>query len=357
MTIKNIIYSAHQRLEQVTNTPVKRSHLYELLAAAFGFNTYASLASKAILIKRKNPDSMDTVTLNLLQERAEEFGYVNTLAAELPVIIQEHLIGALTLTDLIAQLKNDDDLDEYDWEHEDSYQQLSPEVFNVLETLAKTGNPLAHYALALHHENGDDSDEDGISNDYWYKQMQSGRELGKVEKEFALAYQRQLSSESKYQFHLREAGRLGCNQALLDLAEKFGDHAFFIGHHQDVDTDPMRVAEIANNLGRYDEHRNWLTVAAAAGDIEAMRVLIENYDKKDLVRCWTWIYLSQLLGNDLSQDRYFAINEDGSNYDDDLGGPVYAGGESGLDLPRLDDEQNIIAWHAAEDLFNRIKIK
>lgn len=356
MTIKNIIYLAHQRLEQVTNIPVKRSHLYELLAAAFGFNTYASLTSQAILIQRKNPDPMDTVNLDLLQQRTEEFGYKNILTTELPVIIQEHQIGALTLADLIAQLKNDDYLDEYDWEHEDSYQQVSPEVFRALEALSKTGSPLAHYALALHHENGDDSDEDGVSNDYWYKQMQSGRELGKVEKEFALAYQRQLTSESKYQFHLREAARLGCSQALLDLAEKFGDHAFFIGHHRDVDTDPMRVAEIANRLHRYDDHRNWLTVAAEAGDIEAVRELIENYDKKDLVRCWTWVYLSQLLGNDLTQDRYFAINEDGSNYDDDIGGPVYAAGEAGLNLPLLNDEQSIIARHAAENLFNRIKM-
>jgi hypothetical protein len=299
---------------------------------------------------------MDTVNLDLLQQRTEEFGYRNILATELPVVIQEHQIGALTLADLVTQLKSDDYLDEYDWEHEDSYQQVSPEVFRALEALSKTGSPLAHYALALHHENGDDSDEDGVSNDYWYKQMQSGRELGKVEKEFALAYQRQLTSESKYQFHLREAARLGCSQALLDLAEKFGDHAFFIGHHRDVDTDPMRVAEIANRLHRYDDHRNWLTVAAEAGDIEAVRELIENYDKKDLVRCWTWVYLSQLLGNDLTQDRYFAINEDGSNYDDDIGGPVYAAGEAGLNLPLLNDEQSIIARHAAENLFNRIKM-
>lgn len=357
MTIKNIIYSAHQRLEQFTNIPIKRSHVYELLAAAFGFNTYASLTSRAILIQRKHPAPMDTVNLNLLKQRTEEFGYRNILATELPVVIQDHQIGALTLADLVTQLKSDDYLDENDWEHIDSYQQVSPEVFSALETLAKTGNPLAHYALALHHENGDESDENGISNDYWYKQMQSGRELGKVEKEFALAYQRQLTAESKYQFHLREAARLGCDLALLDLAEKFGDIAFFIGHHRDVDTDPMRVAEIAGRLRRYDDRRYWLTVAAETGNIEAMRKLIENYEKKDLVRCWTWVYLSQLLGNDLTQNRYYATNEDGSNYDDDIGGPLYASGEGGVNLPLLNDELHITARHAAENLFNRIKIK
>ena len=96
-----------------------------------------------------------------------------------------------------------------------------------LETAAKAGNALTHYALALHHENSDESDKDGVSNDYWYKQMQSGRMLIGIEKEFALTYQRQLSSDNKYHYHLREAARLGCDWALFDLAEKFGDHAFF----------------------------------------------------------------------------------------------------------------------------------
>ncbi|MGZ8982337.1 MAG: hypothetical protein ACXW11_00105 [Methylotenera sp.] len=74
MTIKNIIYSAHQSLEQVANTPVKRPHVYELLAAAFGFDTYASLTSKAILIQSKSPDLLGAVNLDLIQQRSEALG-------------------------------------------------------------------------------------------------------------------------------------------------------------------------------------------------------------------------------------------------------------------------------------------
>jgi len=54
--------------------------------------------------------------------------------------------------------------------------------------------------------------------------------------------------------------------------------------------------------------------------------LIEGFDSKDLVRCWTWIYLSQLLGEDLTKDRHYAINPDGSEYDDDVGDPAEVGG-------------------------------
>lgn len=351
MTIKNIIYSAHQTLEQLANIPVKRSHIYELLAAAFGFNTYASLTNQAFLIQSKKPRSADTIDMGLLQLRLEELGYKGIFTAALPEVMKEHRISVLSFSDLVAQLKNEDYLKEYDWESDDSTQLISPEVFHALDAAAKSGNPLAHYAIALHHANSDESDEDGISNDYWYKQMQSGRELSGVEKEFALTYQRQLSSDNKFHYHLREAARLGCDLALLDLAEKFDDHSFFEGDHRDVDADPIRVAEIAEELGRSDARRYWLTVAADAGNIGAMREVIESYEKEDILRCWTWVYLSQLLGKDLTQDRHYAIHEDGSRYDGDVGGSMFVDGEEGIDLPSLESEQDNLARNAAEKLF------
>lgn len=356
MTIKNIIYSAHQRLEQVANIPVKRSHIYELLAAAFGFNTYASLTSNAILIQRESSDTADTPNLPLIQQRSEELGYGNIFTPELLAIMRDQRIGTLIFADLIAQLRSDDYLDGYDWEHDDSNLLDSIEIFHALELSAKAGNPLAHYVLALHHDNSDENGEGGAGNDYWYKQMQSGRELSGVEKEFALTYQRQLSSDNKYHYHLREAARLGCDLALLDLAEKFGDHAFFEGDHRDVDANPMRIAEIAGELGRSDEHRYWLAVAADAGNIGAMRELIESYEKEDILRCWTWVYLSQLLGQDLTQDRYVAIHDDGSDYDDDVGGTVNVVGDDGINLPPLEADQVHLAKTNAETLFNRINM-
>ena len=353
MTIKNIIYSAHQRLEQVANIPVKRSHIYELIAAAFGFNTYASLTSKAILIQHKGPNSAETANLALIQQRSQELGYGNIFTAEFLMIMSNQQIGTLIFADLIAQLSSGDYLVGGEWESNDSDQIASTDVLSALETSAKTGNPLAHYALALHHENNDESE---AGNDYWYKQMQSGRALSGIEKDFALRYQRQFSSDNKYQYHLRESARLGCDLALLDLAEKFDDHTFFDGDHRNVDANPMRIAEIAGELGRFDEHRYWLTVAADAGNIEAMRELIESYEKEDLLRCWTWVYLSQMLGKDLTQDSYDAIHDDGSDYDDDFGGSLNVVGDDGLELPPLEVDQAHLAKTNAEILFNRMNL-
>ncbi|MFV0601889.1 MAG: hypothetical protein ACK5NE_08740 [Brachymonas sp.] len=48
MTIKTLAYSAQQHLEANTGARYKRAHIYELLAAAFGFNSYASLCADAV---------------------------------------------------------------------------------------------------------------------------------------------------------------------------------------------------------------------------------------------------------------------------------------------------------------------
>ena len=133
----------------------------------------------------------------------------------------------------------------------------------------------------------------------------------------------------------------------LDLADRFDDPSFFEQSRHYVDADPAVVADIAERMGRPADVRHWLTIAAENGDTDAMLQLIEEYDHGDLQRCWTWVYLSQLVGTDLSQDAHYAINEDGSDYDDDVGGPLYVAGRDGVDLAPLAPAQDAIAQLAA----------
>jgi hypothetical protein len=63
----------------------------------------------------------------------------------------------------------------------------------------------------------------GAGSSYWHSQAQQGRVLTGVEKEWAEAHAARLTQADKYASHLREAGRLGNQHALLDLAERFGD--------------------------------------------------------------------------------------------------------------------------------------
>jgi hypothetical protein len=52
---------------------------------------------------------------------------------------------------------------------------------------------------------------------------------------------------------------------------------------------------------------------------------------------------------------HYAINEDGSDYDDDVGGPAYVAGRDGVDLEPLDPAQDATARLAAQKLFEQIE--
>lgn len=335
MTIKNTVYSTHQRLKDVTNTPIKLTHVYELLAAAFGFNSYASLKSVAILTHLDEPT---TANQDSILQRASSLGYQAFPTREFVAILEEEGLGTLTFYELAIKLS------EYNHFIDDDLDQLT----------TADSNPWANYCLALHYADNEDDNQKG--SEYWYQQMLAGRQLGDVEKTWALEYKKHLSQGGKYEFYLRKAASLGCDLALLDLAEKFDDAAFFEGNYQNVATDPMRVAEIAQNLGRSKDLHHWLTVAAEAGNIDAMRELIQDFDSKDLTRCWTWVYLSQLLENDLTEDRHYAIHENGSSYDDDVGGPMFVDGTDGIELELLEGNQDELAKLAAKSLYNRLEL-
>jgi len=108
-------------------------------------------------------------------------------------------------------------------------------------------------------------------------------------------------------------------------------------------------------MGRMEDVRHWLTIAAEAGDVDSMRRLIEEFDQADLQRCWTWLYLAQLLEADLTKDNHYAIHEDGSDYDDDDGGPMYVDGQHGIKIAFLNKDQDAVARINAQKLFEKIQ--
>ena len=63
----------------------------------------------------------------------------------------------------------------------------------------------------------------------------------------------------------------------------------------------------------------------------------------------------QELGTDFTRNHHEAINEDGSPYDDDVGGPCYVGGRDAVELTPLDAENDAIARQLAEEMFDRIR--
>ena len=56
MTIKELTYSAQQHLQASTGGSFKRAHVYELLAASFGFNSHAAFGVDTVLTELRQND-------------------------------------------------------------------------------------------------------------------------------------------------------------------------------------------------------------------------------------------------------------------------------------------------------------
>jgi hypothetical protein len=372
MTIKELAYSAQQSLQARTGSSFKRAHIYELLAASYGFNSYAALSTTAVFTRRPADKHMAVPDNVGVRRRCVALGYethtADLVASVLPAFLAERQIGTVKFSDLVAELRGesfdqDDDFDEDDSfdDHQDDLgaiswgnsgdEPVSSITLEGLEIAASKNIALAHYALALLHSTDDEEQERGSS--YWHAQALQGHILTGVEKEWADAHAAYLAKTAQYVHHLREAARLGQQYALLDLAEQFDEPAFFEQEKSPVDTDPIVIADIAERLGRHADARSWLVAAAEAGDTDAIRRLIEDYDYGDLQKCWTWLYLAELHGTDLTQDDYHAIHEDGSSYDDDAGGNMFVGGCGGVEIGSISAEQTDAARQAALAIFVR----
>ena len=357
MTIKELVYSAQQHLQSVTGASFKRAHIYELLAASFGFNSHASFGVDTVLTELQPNSTSIAWQSALIKRRCIELGYqpdivILTMSA-LESFLVERQIGVTSISSLINRLRGESPNQEGDLEYNEA---IGPILLNGLDTAASKGNGLAHYALALIYATDDEDDVDA-GNSYWYSQSQRGRVLSGVEIEWAEAYEFRLVQAEKYTRHLKEAAQLGNQDALLDLADQFDDPSFFEQSCHDVDVDPAEIAAIAERMGRTTDARRWLIHAAEGGDTDAMLQLIEEHEKGDIPQCWIWVYLAKLVGTDLTQDTHRAIHEDGSDYDDDVGGPLYVAGNDGVNLVPLAPAQDMSARLAAQKLFEQIERK
>jgi len=377
MTIKQLAFDTQQHLQAQTSTTFKRSHVYELLAAAFGFNSYASLCAAYVFTQSSLTSRRPARHGESVGRRSLELDYppetALLLAQALPDYLAEQDIGVIRIADLVAHLRyetnrvTDHEPDEFDddaEDEEDTYDPwfdreslATPILLDGLLAAADKGDADAHYALALIYDPSSDTyDEPSSGSDYWYNEARNGRVLTGVEKEWADEYAAMLARSDKYEHHLRAAGALDHEAALLEMAERFGDPAFFDRQGDfSASIDAAHAADVAEHLGRRKDAWRWRTIAAQQGDTEAMRELIEGYDRLNLQQCWTWFYLAELLGTNLAKDEYRAINEDGSDYDDDVGGPAYVGGRGGVELESIDADQDAAARQAAALLHQTIE--
>jgi len=393
MAIKELVYAAKQQLESATQQSFRHSHIYELFAASFGFNTRASLDAAHVMVVMERAPEPVASSLATLHRRLSELGYesvADSAGAALLSMIAVQCVGVASVELVIDTLQqgywayHEDwyDIDEQDEDEASASESagnqppsLDPAkialLIDGLNGLASRGSAAAHYALALIYRGDDLSEEEGSS--YWYSLMEQGRDLDGVQLEWATAYKTHLLNTEREALHLTEAARLGWADARLDIAldkaqraEHRGDHgqaehwykeAAGLGH-----VDAMRsLVWLAEDAGDVDSARHWNHQAALHGDVDAMRDLIDEDDRDNLFQSWVWVYLAEHLGTDLRKSTLRAYHDGGmyadQEYDDDQGGPLYVAGDEGVELEPISSAEEAEAKKQAAELFRSIGSK
>lgn len=358
MSLRSFAFGVKQHLQSTMGVPISHSHVYELLASAFGFHSSAALNSDHLLAVATN-SSGRSISPALLQRRLAELGYGETAtrAAEiLAAYIKEGDLACYSLRNVVSILQ-EDPFELLDVETDAELQVL----IDGLERLAGKGNPAAHFALALLYggERTDDDHQPGMGGEYWLERMQAGEALDGVPLEWAITAQELQQKRSLRLFHLMRAAALGHHGAVLELAE-LGEDPRWLEQAWNLDSvdDPLRLAELAYGHGREEDARRWYYVAAAQGDPEAMRTLVEELEPNNHFQGWVWIYLSAELDNDIRRGTMRAYHDggayDGELYDDDIGGPLYVDGDEGVHIPALDAASDTRAKLLAKELYAKL---
>lgn len=379
MTIKAFAFEVQSKLSNASGIALKRSHVHEVLAALFGFSSYAALTNQRVIAQHDGGLPVLKLDVQRAASRAMELGYLPPgpplIAATAASAVEAARICVLPIDAVLYELgvefddpqtldsdvhRDSGGTEAHDFDEEDegdddgmlfSLDLTSPLLRESLTRLADAGNALAHLALAkLCDETLVDLDEEGGDGRFWFEEQQRGRRLEGVEIEWAAAYRQKLEATTSRAVHLRHAIQLGNAEAALRQSEieptdeNFDQAARLAGVKQ-----AARLADLALVLGRDEDARQALRVLAMRGDTSAMKELAGGLEK-NLKEAWTWVHLARMLGVDVMA--YHAVGENGWPADADESGPIYASG--GFDLEDLPNEEDLEALKAARQIFENL---
>jgi hypothetical protein len=370
MTIKKFAFEVQSSLSKAHGIDVKRSHIHEVLAALFGYASYASLTHQSLLAQLDDRPLSHRLDIAGAAARALDLGYATPtppiIAAVAAIAADGDRLCVVTVDDVMATLGIEIDAHEqialadqnsepHDFNaddgsevrHEDALPSIdleSPFLRESLLRLIDSGRgisahlALAHLALA-HLEDMFLEDEPigALDGRYWVEQQQAGRMLSGIELDWADTYRRRQAAIASREHHLQRAAALGSAEAALRRAEENStDENFEAAARLAGDRHAVRLGNLAMSCGREDDARKWLRAAAQRGDITAMKTLACQLEY-DLREAWTWVHLAELMGVNLMA--YHAVGDDGLPVDADEAGPIYAAGGFELDeLSSADDE-------------------
>lgn len=398
--IKSFAHRAHQALSPLAPRTLKRSHVYELIAAALGFKSWASLHEGNVLVDADNPETPPTFAQNVMgralqlgcaqteaQALAEHFQklYAQQPFGSVPLCeIDERLFGSQADADHTDSSDDSDFEDDEDWLDEDESEAVkrpppmtSKMLWADLEDRAERGDGLSHYRLAK-------LLECKVPTDYLYQESLRGRVLTVQEQRWVEEYLALRDQHARYLNHLLTAADSGIRAAALDYSMVTGNTAYRLrAEAMEGNADPRRMAASAPD---WPTRREWLWRLADTGDERALEMLAAEGDQSavseltareiekavagdaaflrgfaeealrdgDVVGAWKWQFVALSHELDLTRSSLRARHDGGSNdgefYDSDFGGPLYVDGDEGLQLPEIAEEEMKTARIMAERL-------
>ena len=385
MTLRELAHSAQQHLQTLAGVPVKRSHVHELLAAAFGYSSWAAFRSESLLADAGVGDALAGTSPQLIG-RAVQLAYgqaASVLLADAVVAFAKarqvscirwmDVRDALTVAPVLVDENRLDDEDE-EWDDEDKALEpapiaapdprrflSSPLLLDSLEQMAEGAGGEVHQVLATMYRCK-------RPNPYLYEESLKGRPLTRIEQGWVDGYLVAEPRFRKYEAHLKASALGGVRPSAVEYAAVFDSPEFFaLAERMAGDVDADRMAQIAVTP---DARAAWLRTAAEGGSQSALRTLARGGDAwaqgrlaeqgdidmlrdvaeravqhGDLMKAWTWQHLALLHGVDLTLSTMRAYHDGGPQngefYDSDFGGAMYADGDEGLRLLPLglDEDQ------------------
>lgn len=342
MPIKSFVFHFVKQASSFSSAPVTRSHAYELLAAASGYHSYAAFTQTSIWSFGFR--TLHDINFDAVITRYQTLGYSGStteIAQLIQKLMREYVAHPISIIDLIKEL---------------NYGEPSEDREKLIACLEAQNNKngLIHYALGKLLTLPDEYGEQ--PNSYWYQQLRTGKTLDETQNAFANEYQIYLDERNKAQQHFRTAAEYGCALGLLGLAVHFENPQFFNARISADDLpngtyDPLEVALLGQEMGYETEYTQWLFSACGQGNIEAIKAAVDDLDNNNPLLSHTLAELSALLGSDIREGSYFAVDEHGNETDGDHHGPMYAAGYDGAELPQIPDEDLATAkavaarWH------------
>ena len=145
MTVKELAYAVQRHIQDTIGTDFKRSHAYELLAAAYGFRTFASTQTEWVFSGPSLCERWPSENESNVRARCRDLGlsvaHAESIAHSLPKYLELNQFGISKISSIYAYLLQKFSAyspESDDFEDEDEWQEALEEHESVLSEIAKS---------------------------------------------------------------------------------------------------------------------------------------------------------------------------------------------------------------------------